>query len=808
MQEFFSLVYRHTPEPDKMMVAWGAVQDPLYPTVTELLTGDWLDNIPQDKDWYFTPAALTEPRRLKANVSGSSVVWIDRDSYKDVDQPLLPPTVRITSGRGEHLYYALDNFYATADIERVNQVLLNHINLPKEGTWDASRVLRVPGSNNCKYLKPDKYPTYTEPLPCEILEFNPQFVYTLTDLSRLHSYSADLLTTPLKEDGTLNRSLRDWKLGKQLITWKVARYAVGYALEYHSDKAQERPNDYVERTLDKLFADEPPEPGDGTEPEDNELSLLNATLEPIARLITDKGQEIGMVLRVAWDTKEVIAYTDASDFLSSQRVIRWLQAAGAGNRTFIGSDKQAKLLYTLLVKRIPDRTMVLVAHAGRYDLPDGKRLFIYDTDKALCYPEGVDYGVFMKPQIGGLEGSYLKLDSRPPQFNYVSKLLSLVQRVQVPEAIQPALGWLAMTPFNSVLWDEMRIPFPALLFYGFPGSGKTTLVGSVLLPLLGCFSQGTASDGTKFSILAHMTLTHSWPVWFGEFRMTNYNAQSFQAQLRKNYDHIQETKGRPDRTVKSYQLTAPVILDGESAFGDGANAERTIALCLSKGTVEVGTIYQKAFLELVDMDQDLWRQFAYQYLQWTLTKDATFLAEKINEGLRLFRLSAPSDRVAKNYAVAWAGLSVLAEFVQDKGWPVDIDQTIDAFTGAMGFVTNLDLGIRTAADDLIELVAGFFDHAHLGAWYDDETDILWFSLTKAHRLFNIRMDQPSLETQLKERTNRYMIGPVRQEDGGLWWGIQMDKAIEIGLNTPRPVVSVQLERGVSGLLDSTNHKED
>lgn len=806
MIDFFRLIYQHTPEPTKQLIAWGAVTDPLYLTVDELLSGDWVANVPPDRDWYFTPAVLADQRRVKANVAGSSVVWIDRDSYKDTTQPILPPTARVTSGRGEHLYYVLDNFYSVGDIEQVNKKLLAHVGLPKEGTWDATRVLRVPGTNNCKYLHPEKYPDYKEPLPCEMLEFNPQYVYSLTDLARLMTFPPDLLSTPRKEDGILDRSRCDWQIGLRLRDWGVSRYAVRYALEYHSDKADERPDDYVERTLDKLFENQE-KPGNDGDEGDDELSLINAELEPTARLIDANGMEIGMVIRVAWDKRQVLAYADASDFLSAQRVIRWLQRSGAGNRTFIGSDKAAKLLYTLLVQKIPDKAMVLVEHAGRYDLPDGTRLFIYNTDKALCYPKDADYGVFMKPQISGLENSYLQLDPTSPDPDETATLLSLVQQVQLPSVMQPALGWLVMTPFNSVIWNDMRLPIPTLLLFGFPGSGKTTLAGSVLLPLLGCFTQGTASDGTKFSAIGHMSLTHSWPVWFGEFRMTNFNSQTFMAQLRKSYDHIQETRGRPDQSVVSYQLTAPVLLDGESAFGDGANAERTISLRLSKDTVDVGSDYQRAFTALVDLPSYVWHRFAYDYLQWTLGKDGDYLKDKLQEGLRLFRLSAPSDRVMKNMAIAWAGLTVLADYTQERGYRVDIRQEITEFTTALGFVTNTDLGIRTEADNLVELIAGFTDNPHLGAWYDDKADILWFSLVKAHKIFSVRMDMQSLQLQLEERRSKYIVGPSRHNDGGLWWGIQVQKAQDVGLVAPRPVVSIQLERGVQGLLANTNHKD-
>jgi hypothetical protein len=779
-KEFFNLVYQHTPEPlDKHYVAWGSPQDPVYLSIAELLSGDWLGSIPSNRDWYYSPGVLAAPRRIKSNVRGSSVVWIDQDSYKDAIEPLLPPSFRVSSGKGQHLYYVLDNFYSSQDIEQVNKALLAHIALPSEGTWDATRILRVPGSNNCKYLNQDKYPEYTEALSCAILETT-EYTYALTDLARLLTYDPGILHTPTNGNGKVDRSRRDWKVGTLLQEWGISRYAVGYFLQYYSTKGMERPGDYVNRTLDKLF-----EPVTPTEGEVRHNKFFNAAVEPTAKLYTDTGREVGMVISVKWDDQQLQLAATQDDFKSSAAVNNWLSRNDVGNRIFTGGDKDAKLLFTLMVTKVPPQRMLRVDHAGRFDMPDGTRLLIYSKEAALTWPEGANYGIFLRPKIGGVASLYPQLEPSLPDPEGVYKLLDLTLQTQQPAIIQPALGWLMMTPFKAVL-SELGLSLPHLHLFGFPGCGKTSLIGSVLLPLLGCFTTSLAADGTTFGILGNLTLTNAWPVWFGEFRATNHNVTNFLRLLREDYDRGQEPRGKPDQTVVSHILTSPVVIDGESPFTDGANAERTIALRLDKATVAHNTSYAQAYTDLIRLDKTIWKQFAHAYFKWTLTKDTQYIQTRLAGSLNLFRLSISASRTLNNFAIAWVGLQLLQEFLKDMGWPTPLTPDIEAFHTAREFVHST-MGVKTFADTFVETLAAFYDMPAMRAYYEPETDVLWFSLIAAHKLLRIHLDLPTLELQLEERTGSYIVNATKQADGGLWWGIQVGKAQDMGLNVPRPL---------------------
>ncbi len=256
LTDFLATIYKCSPP--KSYVAFGQVNKPLFLTTEELLSETEF-NIPKDKNLFITPGVFSKPERSKATAVGSSVAWVDVDNYRQESQPpLLPPTVVVNSGKGRHLYFQLDKFYSAQEIGKANKNLLAHLGLKSDGAWEASHLLRLPGSVNNKYLDPKKAEDYTEPLSCEIIEHNPDAVYSLQDLLNLRPYKTTLLTTPTNGNG-VDRSKRDHKLTMTLAEWGVTEPAIRLGLLYHSDKAAGRP-DYVELTVAKAVDPTPTVP--------------------------------------------------------------------------------------------------------------------------------------------------------------------------------------------------------------------------------------------------------------------------------------------------------------------------------------------------------------------------------------------------------------------------------------------------------------------------------------------------------------------------------------------------------------------
>jgi hypothetical protein len=656
-------------------------------------------------------------------------------------------------------------------------------------------VLRVPGSNNCKYLDP-KYPDYKEPLPCELQELHPELVYNINDLVRLQPYEPDLLTTPTNGDGEVDRSRRDYKLACRLLEWQVADYAVETALLHHSPKAEDRPDDYVQLTVNKakesFFSHKGPYAK-------SDSTHFNCSVEPVARLFDASGNETALAIELAWEGRQVYASAQPLDFLTNRAVNTWLENNHTGVRSYTGTDKYARLYFQAMVMRCPDAKQLQVRHAGRYDLPDDQRVYIYGRKSTQVLTNSVqDVGAFWQPRID-VDNS-LDLDPNPITAKQAQHLLSTVQQAQVSGVVQPALGWIFMAPFNSLLQD-LKLRLPILLLFGFAGSGKTSLIEYALLPLLGLFTKPTAADATTFSLMGSMTLSRSWPAWVGEYRATNANVEELHRLLREAYDQSREPRGTPQQQVISHELVSPVVVDGENPFGDGANAGRSVMLRLDKSHIDIGKPANLAFQEVLSIDPVLFKRFAHTYLLWTLTKDKDYLARKVKAARMLFQ-DLQQAREAQNYAVVWSGLSILKDFVRDMGWPIDINQDQDAFIEALTYTFNLGLGTRTQVDDLVEHVTHFAHIPDLGTEWDEEAQVLWFSLPRAVRALRVNVSPTMLLIQLNQRLSAYLVGPEERRGGAQMWGIDIAKAKEVGLDVMIPKqgqkINIQLKAEEDG----------
>lgn len=103
---------------------------------------------------FICPALYNAPNRLREHVAGSWVLWMDSDGNapKTFDGPVPDPSIRVRSSgpRNIHHYWLLDEFCTDiATIETGNRSITSYYD-GDQGCWDASRLLRPPGTTNRK----------------------------------------------------------------------------------------------------------------------------------------------------------------------------------------------------------------------------------------------------------------------------------------------------------------------------------------------------------------------------------------------------------------------------------------------------------------------------------------------------------------------------------------------------------------------------------------------------------------------------------------------------------------------------------
>lgn len=794
MREFFEAIYTHTKDPHNAIIAWGSITTPRYLTVENLLLDGVIDfdNIPQATDVFFTPGVLEEESRAIDSVIGSSVAWVDLDTYKfdREPKPLLPPTITVNSGRGRQMYWVLDKFVQTSYLAIINKCLSKHLHITGEGTHNPNRVLRVPGSNNCKFLdKKYREQGYTDALPCEIVEFAPERVYAPKQLQLLKPYNLNMFYDFNLENGQPDRSRRDYAIATTLAMFGIDEELIKQSLIYYSSKARER-EDYVEGTVAKALTSTTAKKKK-TASDDEDYDVANVDFSATGQLMGSQHEDLGMSVLVSWDNQQLHLPATASDFLSSRNVVAWLDKAGAKTRTFYGSDKAAKKLWASLVAQCPTDRHLLVSHAGRHRL-DQQELLVYGPNSAMVYPEnGRNPDVFWKPDIT-VES---RLDLGDPTDNIDRDSLATILRLavgsQVPEIMQPALGWLFLNPFKSIIKNDLRLKFPVLMLYGSKGSGKTSLIQDVLLPFLGVQADPIAAELSYYSIIGHLSYWSAWPTWIDEYRISNRNSRELEQLCRSLYDRGRIERGTTNRSVESYELVGNLLISGEDHWADPANLERTVLLHPMKSNIQAGTAHRESYHKLRTWGVEHQAVMARHYLRWSLSKGAAVVDKYYRQGFDLFepKLVGSVDRVINNVALTWAGLQLFLAFTEEMGIEFYLEPDVDEFLKSCALTTKPGLGTVTAIDNFVVKITSLQDAVPgLRMHWNQDNQILWFNLERVSAILKSTDDLNMMRLQLKERVGVYLKGPKRlpQRGNAEHWGIDIQKAQSLGLNVTAP----------------------
>jgi hypothetical protein len=228
-------------------------------------------------------------RGKKQHTAGANVLWVDLDAEDQTQDTLkqrlrrfpVPPHWVNASGKGLHAFWKLTAFCAdVAAIEAKNRWLAQSLGQDvADRCWDATRILRVPGTCNYKYEEPidvtvvqvkdgstiaDDIPEVASDVDELDLTFDPTTLPT-DFLAHLPAEFAERITkgkgAPLR-DGRLDRSANDWYCACRL---RELGHDAGTAFSVLShpewvtgDKARQQGHLYAQRTVAAAFAEAKP----------------------------------------------------------------------------------------------------------------------------------------------------------------------------------------------------------------------------------------------------------------------------------------------------------------------------------------------------------------------------------------------------------------------------------------------------------------------------------------------------------------------------------------------------------------------
>lgn len=235
--DYMALIHRYTPA--SAVIGLSTIHDTQVHTqwftkadTAKLLTAALA--VEKRANVYIRITPLARPpergRGLEKHAIGSSVLWVDYDSYYNPLQGLEklrtlpnPPSMIVNSGNGLHAYWLLDKFITDLDaIKARNLGLIVALNDGKtddiaDSCFDLARILRLPGTYNVKR---------SEPLLCSIVDYYPDRVYHLSDFmpAEYRETSVDVWdSAPLAGDFIETVKERDPKLAKRIASETAAR---------------------------------------------------------------------------------------------------------------------------------------------------------------------------------------------------------------------------------------------------------------------------------------------------------------------------------------------------------------------------------------------------------------------------------------------------------------------------------------------------------------------------------------------------------------------------------------------------------
>lgn len=750
-------------------------------------------DLPRDKDVYFSPAARKTKGNLKEDVLGSRAIWVDVDGTQG---PLatIPPSAQVFSGHGHHLYWFLkDPLLDIDELEHTNRLMAKDVPGGDPACWNANRVLRVPGTMNCK--DPNK------PVEVQLKSAVPLF-YTTEELrvvEKLDKTTKHKIRTG-DSRGYRSRSERDWVIIVDLVRAGASDELI-QTIFWHQpcgDKARESNSQYLPHTIGRARGESQEQQNDKSSSfEDRPDGYYMNTRRGVRRVSTFTiepkilldGHPFGAEDAIAGNvtasdfTWENISFT-RSAFTSVTKMDKECPIAAW---QWLGHDDDVRLLLPYLMMLLQQNGLPRVAATPTLGL---------HTVGGVPYFVGTDHVIGPNNIWTGYEGPIAWMPSKREHpildlcfldnmDSELARLANLVPKLNTPDVLWPMLGWYAASPLKP--WLETRgYRFPVLNVAGTKGSGKTTLIQRIFMPLLGQIDPKSYDAGTtRFVTLALMGSSNAVPVAFSEFRYDS--VEKFIRFVLLAYDTGHDPRGRGDQTTQDYPLSAPFSVDGEDLIEDPAARERIVVAQMHPKVVAEGSEAYEAYQQLrYTLPKGFGGYFISHIINLLASGETNDILDQCRDDMFKAFPSKLPDRVRANHTVAYFGCVLWSKVVGLE------PPSPEVLRSSIKSVFDIDTGrTRTLVDGMIEDIANECSKGtERFRWSSsDDGSTLHFQLASAHAWWlesrrkqgRGALERDAIRAQLKESAYSKEPGMV---DGSWMYAIDLQQAQQIGLDLP------------------------
>lgn len=415
---------------------------------------------------------------------------------------------------------------------------------------------------------------------------------------------------------------------------------------------------------------------------ENVYPLTNFVVRPLEMLVAEDETQMTCDLVTMYGETFRLSFM-TSDFASTQKF-----KAVLNKRTislcYMGSDGDLEILKAYI-------------SGLEWQVKQGvKALGLYRRDGCWAYVD--QKGAFM---AGGEEvpdmvqiDKYASIDSAISDHDAITAEALAALGNNLLDYNEPAktvtvLAWCAGCYVKEML-RVTGIKYPHLFLIGEAGSGKSTTLERVILPVFGRTKVIAAPQVTGFTIMKDAASSNLFPQALDEFKPSKIEKQRLGVlynHLRDSYDGHEGVRGRADQSQVSYALLAPLVVAGEESPDEPSIRERGMELLFSKKDLKE-TSARASFARITERHDDL-LALGRALLDTALTLNERVVAGWHKEALVLFNPALPS-RVLNNLGCCMVGLRLVEETCARLGmaWGQVFNIGLDAC------FTYLEYGVR------------------------------------------------------------------------------------------------------------------
>ena len=249
------------------------------------------------------------------------------------------------------------------------------------------------------------------------------------------------------------------------------------------------------------------------------------------------------------------------------------------------------------------------------------------------------------------------LSQSPALEQELHTLKTYLPKFNSPQIVAIILGWTVACFFKTQITRSLG-SFPILCLEGEPGSGKTTTITRILMPIWALKGEPNGiNELKKFGFMKLVSGSNTIPVVFEEnkgCRMSQDQRNLVSTVIRDSYNGLQGYRGRPDQSLITYSYQAPLAIAGESGFSEPAVLDRIVTAQFS---IKESLLYKQDFEILTTLPLSrLGRTLLNKALHIQEGELSQILKEEISQVT-----SELKDRPRHNAAIVRTGLRILGQ---------------------------------------------------------------------------------------------------------------------------------------------------